>query len=79
MTDRLQNHGISIKTRVMCALRFYAQGCYQYPVGSDPFVSLSPASVSRAIYEVTTVIVEHLSDRFIRFPDEADRVIKKQQ
>lgn len=79
MVERVQQHGLSIKVRVMCALRFFAHGCYQYPVGNDPFVSVSPASVSRAIHEVSTVIVDHLSDQFIRFPDKDDRVVKKQQ
>lgn len=79
MKERAQNHGLSIVTRVMCALRFYAHGCYQYPVGHDPLISISPASVSRAIHEVTKIIVDHLSDRFIRFPDEADRLAIKQK
>lgn len=79
MVERVQKHGLTINTRVMCALRFFAHGCYQYPVGNDPFVSLSPASVSRAIHEVSKVIVDHLTDQYIKFPDEADRAVKKQQ
>lgn len=79
MTERTQKHGLTIQTKIMCALRFYAHGCYQFPVGHDPYISLSSASVSRAIHEVTDAIVENLSDEYIRFPNDAERVAIKQQ
>lgn len=74
-----QKHGISITTRVLCALRFFAHGCYQFPVSSDPFISVSPSSVSRAILEVSTAIVDHLGSQYIRFPDQTERVAIKQK
>lgn len=74
-----QSHGLTIQTRVLCALRFFAHGCYQFPVASDPFISVSPSSASRAIHEVATAIVEHLGNQFIQFPNEDQRIAIKQR
>lgn len=79
MTERTQQHGLTIKTKIMCALRVYPYGCYQYPGGYDPLISLSSASVSRAIHEVADAIVVNFSDEYIRFPNDAERVAIKQQ
>uniref|UniRef100_A0A224ZA09 Tick transposon n=1 Tax=Rhipicephalus zambeziensis TaxID=60191 RepID=A0A224ZA09_9ACAR len=48
--------GISTERKVLCALRFFASGCFQRAVGSEEFIGLSQSSVSDTIHEVAHAI-----------------------
>lgn len=54
--------------RFFCTLSFLAHGSYQKPVGADRLTGLSQAAVSRSIREVVDIFVNHLANRYIRFP-----------
>ncbi|XP_046468084.1 putative nuclease HARBI1 [Neodiprion pinetum] len=54
--------------RVLTAVRFYATGYYQRPVGDQCDISLSQSSVSRCIRDVTNAINERLLKPWVQFP-----------
>lgn len=54
--------------KIMTTLHFYAHGSYQKSIGKDYNSVLSQASVSRCITVVSTVITEHLVQRYIKYP-----------
>ncbi|KAJ8913102.1 hypothetical protein NQ315_006604 [Exocentrus adspersus] len=54
--DPSRTSGLSIQTKVLAALRFYATGSHQEITGSNHFVAISQASTSRAIKEVTNAL-----------------------
>ncbi|CAH1954609.1 unnamed protein product [Acanthoscelides obtectus] len=47
---------LSIITKVLATLRFHASGSHQEITGSNHFVGISQASMSRAIKEVTEAL-----------------------
>ncbi|KAJ2943037.1 hypothetical protein O0L34_g15230 [Tuta absoluta] len=53
---------------ILGALHFFVSGSYQTADGGDSVISLSQPSMSRAIEEVTSAIVELLASDYIRFP-----------
>ncbi|XP_030758052.1 putative nuclease HARBI1 [Sitophilus oryzae] len=60
---------LSIQTKVLAALRFYASGSYQEITGSNSFVAISQPSISRAINEVTNALNQpEILNHIIRFP-----------
>ncbi|XP_015905960.1 putative nuclease HARBI1 [Parasteatoda tepidariorum] len=59
---------ISPQARILVALRFYATGKYQKSLADDIFVSVSQASVSRCIHQVSKAINELLFPKYIKFP-----------
>ncbi|XP_036345841.1 putative nuclease HARBI1 [Rhagoletis pomonella] len=59
---------ISAEKQVLCALRFYATGCYQRPVGEQWGISLSQSSTSRCIHKVTEAINSRLFLSEVKFP-----------
>ncbi|XP_023311763.1 putative nuclease HARBI1 [Anoplophora glabripennis] len=60
---------LSIQTKVLAALRFYASGSYQEITGSNSFVAISQASASRAVNEVTNALNQpEILNNVIRFP-----------
>ncbi|XP_037526450.2 putative nuclease HARBI1, partial [Rhipicephalus sanguineus] len=62
--------GISTKRKVLCALRFFATGCFQRAVGSEEFIGLSQPSVSDTVHEVAHAIaVVGGQKRWVAFPE----------
>ncbi|KAG5866888.1 hypothetical protein JTB14_037489 [Gonioctena quinquepunctata] len=60
---------LSITTRVLVALRFFATGSYQLDIGRGLFVTVSQSSVSRCIEEVTVALNEPpISMRWVKCP-----------
>ncbi|KAK3929502.1 Putative nuclease [Frankliniella fusca] len=72
---------IPIYMRVLCSLYYYATGCYQEHVGTSMFHTMSQASVSYSIQEVTQALQHPLILKtFIRFPStHAERVEKTER
>ncbi|KAG5866887.1 hypothetical protein JTB14_037488 [Gonioctena quinquepunctata] len=54
--------------RIFATLVFYGTGTYQRVIGQSYNLSVSQQTVTRCIKEVTSLIVEFLSERFIIFP-----------
>ncbi|XP_049267040.1 putative nuclease HARBI1 [Rhipicephalus sanguineus] len=62
--------GIPTKRTVLCALRFFATGCFQRAVGNEEFIGLSQPSVSDTIHEVAHAIaVVGGQKRWVAFPE----------
>ncbi|XP_067645898.1 putative nuclease HARBI1 [Eurosta solidaginis] len=59
---------ISTEKQVITALRFFATGCYQRPVGEQWGISMSQSSVSRCIHRVTNAINHSLFFDKVKFP-----------
>ncbi|XP_017481234.1 PREDICTED: putative nuclease HARBI1 [Rhagoletis zephyria] len=59
---------ISTEKQVLAALRFFATGCYQRPVGEEWGISMSQSSVSRSIHRVTDAINYSMFCAKVRFP-----------
>lgn len=59
--------GISVETKVFCALRFYATGSYQRCVGEEYTSGLSQTSVHRCIASVTHVL-SNIAEEEITLP-----------
>ncbi|KAJ2937802.1 hypothetical protein O0L34_g18583 [Tuta absoluta] len=57
-----------VHIKILGALHFFDSGSYQTADDGDSVISLSQPSMSRAIEEVTSAIVELLASVYIRFP-----------
>ncbi|XP_036341053.1 putative nuclease HARBI1 [Rhagoletis pomonella] len=57
-----------IDFQVLAALRFYATGCYQRPVGEQWGLSMSQSSISRSIHRVTDALNETMFMENVRYP-----------
>ncbi|XP_055707853.1 putative nuclease HARBI1 [Phlebotomus papatasi] len=68
MEERQRETGLTKEQRVFCAIRFFAVGSYQRPIGQETRICLSQASVSRCVSEVSDIIDEFLAPQFISFP-----------
>jgi hypothetical protein len=65
---------IPIYLRILSTLHFFGHGSYQLNVGTGYAFAISQSSVSRCISEISNVMVEHLLNRWIHFPnDEVSR------
>lgn len=54
-------------------LRFYATGAYQRVIGRGFDISISQQSMSRAVNEVTTAIINTFAEQWICFPTTQER------
>lgn len=52
----------------MSALRFFATGCFQRPVGEQWGISMSQTSISRSLHRVTNAINELIFRQWVQFP-----------
>lgn len=79
MHNSSRYHAVHPITRIFVALSFYATGTYQRVIGQSFQLSVSQQSTSRCIHEVSNLIIEHLSDQFIKFPQtlDAKNIIKE--
>lgn len=72
LTPYMQNsnryNAINPVLRIFTALVFFGTGTYQRVIGQSFQLSLSQQSASRCISEVSLLIIEHLADRYIKFP-----------
>lgn len=68
MTNSHQYNAISSQLKIFASLVFFATGTYQRMIGNSFNISMSQNAISRSVTEVSALIVEHLSDRFIKFP-----------
>ncbi|XP_059218266.1 uncharacterized protein LOC131994969 [Stomoxys calcitrans] len=59
---------LSTEKQVLAALRFFATGCYQRPVGEQWGISMSQPSISRCIHRVTNAINKNLYFPNVKFP-----------
>lgn len=60
---------LTIQTKVLAALRFFASGSHQEITGSNHFVAISQASVSRSIAQVTNALNQlQIMNQYIHFP-----------
>lgn len=55
-------------TQVLSAIRVYATGCYQRPVGEQWDISMSQPSISRCLHRVTDAINENIFRQWVQFP-----------
>ncbi|KAJ2939103.1 hypothetical protein O0L34_g4631 [Tuta absoluta] len=67
MAEELEGH-VQVHIKILGALHFFDSGSYQTADDGDSVISLSQPSMSRAIEEVTSAIVELLASDYIRFP-----------
>ncbi|XP_017469052.1 PREDICTED: putative nuclease HARBI1 [Rhagoletis zephyria] len=66
--ERKYVSALSAEKQVLAALRFYATGCYQRPVGEQWGLSMSQSSISRSIHRVTDAINETMFMENVRYP-----------
>lgn len=52
---------------VLFAIRLYATGCYQRPVGEQWSISMSQPSISRCIHRVTDAINKNIFWQWLQF------------
>ena len=64
-----RNHALSVSLQVLVALRYYAVGGFQDPLGQGH--GLHKSTVSRCISRVSTALCSHAAE-FIKFPDDVD-------
>uniref|UniRef100_A0A6P7GR91 Putative nuclease HARBI1 n=1 Tax=Diabrotica virgifera virgifera TaxID=50390 RepID=A0A6P7GR91_DIAVI len=79
MEDGVRASRIHYQQRILVGLRFYAIGSYQRAVGQEYLVAVSQPMVSRCIEEVATVIVQHFGNEWIKFPTDAQEVVRKKR
>ncbi|EZA52952.1 Putative nuclease HARBI1, partial [Ooceraea biroi] len=53
---------------ILAAVRFYATGCFQRPIGEHWGISMSQTSISRCIHTVTDAINDVIFRRWVQFP-----------
>ncbi|EFN60645.1 Putative nuclease HARBI1, partial [Camponotus floridanus] len=70
--QRTRINGLSIEKQVLAALRFYATGCFQRPVGEQWGISMSQSSISRCVHKVTDAINNLIFRQWIQFPITAE-------
>lgn len=63
---------IPLHLRVLTALSYYGGACYQRRVGMDAFAMMSQSMVSKNIHEISRAITNHLSSKYIKFPQTRD-------
>ncbi|XP_028142516.1 putative nuclease HARBI1 [Diabrotica virgifera virgifera] len=69
MLPQSRGSALSITTRVLAALRFYASGSHQEITGTNHYISISQASTSRAIVEVTNALNRpEILNHKVKFP-----------
>nr|CAD7418940.1 unnamed protein product [Timema cristinae] len=66
MEQPSRSSALTLETKVLAALRFFAGGSYQTSVGQDSNLCIHQSSVSRAITEVSNAINTHLFDQWVR-------------
>lgn len=74
ITEPKYNNRVSVRQKLLVALRFYATGCYQRAVGEDLNLGLSQTSVHRYVHEVTEAIDHNLTEIYIRFPQTPNEI-----
>lgn len=52
----------------MSAIRFYATGCFQRPVGEQLGISMSQTSIGRCIYRARDAINDLIFRQWVQFP-----------
>ncbi|XP_050457536.1 putative nuclease HARBI1 [Cataglyphis hispanica] len=72
--------GLSVEKQVLSAIRLYATGCYQCPVGEQWDISMNQSSISRCVHQVTDAINENIFRQWVQFPMtlEARQIAKEQ-
>lgn len=65
---RYKTDSIPFHEKVLTTLSFYANGGYQYCVGSTALVQLSQASVSRVLASISKLICDQITAKYIKFP-----------
>ncbi|XP_063913264.1 putative nuclease HARBI1 [Zophobas morio] len=72
--------GLTTRTKLLAALRFFAGGSYQLDVGGNYTVGLSQPSVSRAIHEIIDAFnTPFMLYRFIKFPQTIEELTNIRQ
>ncbi|XP_012215802.2 putative nuclease HARBI1 [Linepithema humile] len=66
--QRTRITGLAVEKQVLSAVRFYATGCFQRPVGEQWGISMSQTSISRCIHKVTDAINELIFRQWVQFP-----------
>ncbi|GBN19969.1 Putative nuclease HARBI1 [Araneus ventricosus] len=61
---------LSTEMKVLCALNFFAFGCYQKKVGNDYLIQVSQSSVSNCIRQVSEAMTNNLLRKYVKFPDD---------
>lgn len=62
----------TVKEKILCALRFFATGCYQNSVKVENEIAMSQRSASRAINSVISAINDVLYERYVTFPTDPE-------
>ena len=67
---------ISVPTRFLCALRYFATGNYQRAVGQDFMACMSQTSVHRCFHEVAEIL-NAIAHEYVTFPTEQEEIVIK--
>lgn len=68
MSEFLHSNAITPELKIFTALYFFATGSYQSTVGKSLNLPMSQQSVSGCVEEVSTLIVTHLINDWVKFP-----------
>ncbi|KAJ3661784.1 hypothetical protein Zmor_006168 [Zophobas morio] len=80
LNQRQRLTGLTTRTKLLAALRFFAGGSYQLDVGGNYTVGLSQPSVSRAIHEIIDAFnTPFMLNRFIKFPQTIEELTNIRQ
>ncbi|XP_032690770.1 putative nuclease HARBI1 [Odontomachus brunneus] len=66
--QRTRITGLFVEKQILSAVRFYAIGCFQRPVGEQWGISMSQISISRCIHKVTDAINDLIFRQWEQFP-----------
>lgn len=69
MSHSTHPNAVSPMLRILAALFFFANGSYQRVIGHSHILSMGQTTVSKCITEVSALILEHLADTWISFPN----------
>ncbi|KAI4468053.1 hypothetical protein MML48_2g00001552 [Holotrichia oblita] len=69
MVHSLHGRAVEPSLRIFATLFFYATGSYQRVVGQNYHLSVAQNTVCKCINEITALIVEHLANEWIKFPE----------
>nr|XP_012218100.1 PREDICTED: putative nuclease HARBI1 [Linepithema humile] len=74
-----RNTSIPSVLRFFSTITFLAHGSYQKPVAQDKSVACSQSTISRHLHEIINMMVNHLGNRYIRFPQTLEEIIMIKQ
>ncbi|KAJ8974307.1 hypothetical protein NQ317_009547 [Molorchus minor] len=80
MPVSMHPNAVDPQLKILATLYFFANGSYQRVIGNSFLLSMAQNTISNCVNEVSSLIVNHLSDNWILFPStREDKLAIKEQ